>query len=53
MQTGGMSRRLINLANVLVGWFRGGLGSVSVLTSMFLPRFQDHLPQQQQPLVQR
>lgn len=35
MQTGGMSRRLINLANVLVGWFRGGLGSVSVLTSMF------------------
>ncbi|ALS24920.1 MULTISPECIES: TRAP transporter large permease [Paenibacillus] len=35
MQTGGMSRRLINLANVLVGWFRGGLGSVAVLTSMF------------------
>lgn len=39
MQTGGMSRRLINLANVLVGWFRGGLGSVAVLTSMF---FCDH-----------
>jgi C4-dicarboxylate transporter, DctM subunit len=35
MQSGGMSRRLINLANVLVGWIRGGLGSVSVLTSMF------------------
>ncbi|WP_134698724.1 TRAP transporter large permease [Ammoniphilus sp. YIM 78166] len=35
MQTGGMSRRLINLANALVGWFRGGLGSVAVLTSMF------------------
>jgi C4-dicarboxylate transporter DctM subunit len=35
MQTGGMSRRLINLANALVGWFRGGLGAVSVLTSMF------------------
>ncbi|NTZ19235.1 TRAP transporter large permease [Paenibacillus sp. JMULE4] len=35
MQTDGMSRRLINLANVLVGWFRGGLGSVAVLTSMF------------------
>jgi C4-dicarboxylate transporter DctM subunit len=35
MQTGGMSRRLISLANVLVGWFRGGLGSVAVLTAMF------------------
>ncbi|GAX88558.1 TRAP transporter large permease [Effusibacillus lacus] len=35
MQTGGMSRRLIRLANVLVGWFRGGLGSVAVLTAMF------------------
>ena len=35
MQTGGMSRRLIGLANALVGWFRGGLGSASVLASMF------------------
>lgn len=35
MQTGGMSVRLISLANALVGWFRGGLGAVSVLTSMF------------------
>lgn len=34
MQTGGISRRLINLANVLVGWIRGGLGAVAVLTSM-------------------
>lgn len=35
MQTGGISARLINLANALVGWFRGGLGSVAVLSSMF------------------
>ena len=35
MQTGGISRRLIALANALVGWFRGGLGSASVLASMF------------------
>ncbi|MBP1932640.1 TRAP transporter large permease [Ammoniphilus resinae] len=35
MQTGGISKRLINLANVLVGWIKGGLGAVAVLTSMF------------------
>ncbi|SES19150.1 TRAP transporter large permease [Psychrobacillus sp. OK032] len=35
MQTGGIAKRLIALANALVGWFRGGLGSVAVLTSMF------------------
>lgn len=35
MQSSGISRRLINLANAIVGWFRGGLGSVAVLTSMF------------------
>jgi len=35
MQTGGISRRLMLLANALVGWFRGGLGAASVLTSMF------------------
>lgn len=35
MQTGGISRRLITLANALVGWFRGGLGTASVLASMF------------------
>nr|WP_285874130.1 TRAP transporter large permease [Halalkalibacter oceani] len=34
MQSGGISKRLINLANVLVGWIRGGLGAVAVLTSM-------------------
>ena len=35
MQTGGISRRLMHLANALVGWFRGGLGAASVLTCMF------------------
>ncbi|MCM3759167.1 TRAP transporter large permease [Alkalihalobacillus oceani] len=35
MQKGGIARRLLALANVLVGWFRGGLGAASVLTTMF------------------
>lgn len=35
MQTGGISSRLIRLANVLVGWLRGGLGASSILTCMF------------------
>jgi C4-dicarboxylate transporter DctM subunit len=35
MQSGGIAQRLINLANALFGWVRGGLGGVVVLTSMF------------------
>jgi C4-dicarboxylate transporter DctM subunit len=35
MDKGGISRRLINLANVLVGWITGGLAMVSVVASMF------------------
>jgi len=35
MDKGGISRRLVNLANVLVGWVTGGLAMVSVMTSMF------------------
>src|SRR5680860_591237 len=35
MQSGGIAQRLINLANALLGWVRGGLGGVVVLTSMF------------------
>jgi tripartite ATP-independent transporter DctM subunit len=35
MGRGGISRRLIELANVLVGRIRGGLAMVNVLTSMF------------------
>lgn len=34
MQSGGISRRLINLSNAIIGWVRGGLGAVAVLTSM-------------------
>lgn len=35
MSEGGISRRVINLANVLVGSFRGGLAMTAVLASMF------------------
>lgn len=35
MQAGGISQRLVNLANAFIGWLRGGLGAAAVLTSMF------------------
>lgn len=35
MGAGGISRRLIKLANALVGWLRGGLGMVNIAASMF------------------
>ena len=35
MDKGGISRRLINFANILVGWVTGGLAMVSVVASMF------------------
>ncbi|MFC1763677.1 TRAP transporter large permease [Planctomycetota bacterium] len=35
MGQGGIAKRLIDFANVLVGRFRGGLGLVNVLTCMF------------------
>ena len=35
MDKGGISRRLINFANALVGWVTGGLAMVSVVASMF------------------
>jgi len=34
MQAGGISQRLVALANAMVGWLRGGLGASAVLTSM-------------------
>lgn len=34
MQSGGVARRLVQLANACVGWIRGGLGAVAVLTSL-------------------
>ena len=35
MGSGGISEKLIDLANSLVGWMRGGLGMVNVLDSFF------------------
>ncbi len=35
MSTGGLARRLIDLANVVVGWFRGGLAMLNVVASTF------------------
>ncbi len=34
MQSGGIASRLVGLANAIVGWMRGGLGAVAVLTSL-------------------
>lgn len=36
MNNGGMSQRLIDLANCLVGWIRGGLGFVCIVVCCFL-----------------
>jgi C4-dicarboxylate transporter DctM subunit len=36
MNSGGLSRRLIDFSNCIVGWIRGGLGFVVVLTCCFL-----------------
>lgn len=35
MGQGGISNRLIDLSNVLIGWVRGGLAMVNILASMF------------------
>jgi C4-dicarboxylate transporter DctM subunit len=35
METGGLSKRLVNVANKLVGFTTGGLGTVTVLACMF------------------
>ena len=35
MNAGGISGRMFDFANALVGWMRGGLAQVNVLTSMF------------------
>lgn len=34
MEVGGVSRRLVNFAQLLVGWIKGGLGMVAVVSSM-------------------
>ena len=35
MESGGISARLVNFSNALVGWIRGGLGHVAVVAAMF------------------
>ncbi len=35
MGAGGISNRLINLSNAIIGWMRGGLATVNVMASMF------------------
>ena len=35
METGGISRRLINFCNAILGWLPGGLAMAAVLTCMF------------------
>jgi C4-dicarboxylate transporter DctM subunit len=35
MEAGGISRRLIDFANVLVGWLPGGLAAVAIVSAMF------------------
>jgi C4-dicarboxylate transporter DctM subunit len=35
MEAGGISRRLIDFANALVGWLPGGLAAVAVVSAMF------------------
>jgi tripartite ATP-independent transporter DctM subunit len=35
MSAGGISRRLIDLANIIIGWLRGGLAVLNVLASTF------------------
>jgi tripartite ATP-independent transporter DctM subunit len=35
MEAGGISRKIVNLANALVGWLPGGLAAVAIVSSMF------------------
>ena len=36
MNTGGLSRRLVNFAHMMLGWIPGGLGFTTILASMFI-----------------
>src|SRR5512134_2242292 len=35
MEAGGISRKIVNLAEALVGWLPGGLAAVAIVSSMF------------------
>lgn len=39
MGSGGISEKLINLANACVGWMRGGMAMVNIVASYFLAEF--------------
>lgn len=44
MHTGGLSRRLVNIAMVLVGQVRGGLGMVAILSATFFGAISGSAP---------
>jgi C4-dicarboxylate transporter DctM subunit len=44
MSRGGMSERIIRLANVIVGWFPGGLGLTVIAASMFFGAISGSAP---------
>ena len=44
MNVGGLSRRIVNLANLLVGRFRGGMGMTAVSSSMFFSAISGSAP---------
>ncbi len=44
MNVGGLSRRIVNLANLLVGRFTGGLGMTAVSSSMFFSAISGSSP---------
>ena len=44
MDVGGMSKRIVRLANCLVGWMTGGLGHVVVLASAFFGALSGSAP---------
>lgn len=44
MATGGLSRRLLRLANLLVGWAKGGLGMSAVSSALFFSAISGSSP---------
>jgi C4-dicarboxylate transporter DctM subunit len=46
MDKGGISKRLINMANSLIGPIHGGLGDVSVVTAMYFAAISVPAPRQ-------
>jgi C4-dicarboxylate transporter DctM subunit len=44
METGGVSRRIVDLASTLVGHIRGGLGAVTVVACAFFAAISGSTP---------